>query len=94
MWQPRWTRCSGDEGPLQLQARVVAGLEALRAVHEDESVAVVTHAEVIRTLLTHALGVPLDLCLRMDVAPASVSCVHWQAEWVRVEYVNWTRERG
>ena len=35
----------------------------------------VSHCDVIRAVLAHYLGMPQDLLLRLEVAPASVSTV-------------------
>lgn len=65
----------GGELMLEVQARTVAELERLRALHEDRCVAVVSHADVIRALLAHLLGAPLDLLLRLHLDPATFSVV-------------------
>ncbi len=81
---PRWrsfnavrsrTRIPGGELIVETQARAVAACEAIAAAHPDATVAVVTHADVIRAALVHWLGMPLDLMLRIEIAPASVSTV-------------------
>lgn len=70
----------GGETMLQVQARAVAQLEAWRHQHEGQVVAVVSHGDVIRAVLAHFLGMPLDLLTRFDIAPASWSVVEL-AEW-------------
>jgi probable phosphoglycerate mutase len=83
-------RIPGGESALEAQARALAGLEALRARHPDGRVAVVSHADVIRAVLAHCLATPLDLSLRIEVAPASVSAVTIGDGWVSVHHVNQT----
>jgi probable phosphoglycerate mutase len=58
-----------------VQARSVAGCEQLAGAHPKATVAVVSHADVIRTVLSHYLGAPLDLYQRLDVAPVALSIV-------------------
>lgn len=70
----------GGETMLQVQARAVAQLETWRRQHEGQVVAVVSHGDVIRAILAHFLGMPLDLLTRFDIAPASWSVVEL-AEW-------------
>ena len=66
----------------------------LRAAYPDAAVAVVSHADVIKALLAHFLGMPLDLMRRLEVAPASRSVVILRTEDAVVQAVNLTvRER-
>jgi len=82
------SRAPGGESALDVAARVIGGLEELRRRHGDEAVALVTHQDVIRTALAHLAGIPMDLMLRLEVAPASVSVVDL-ADWgVRIVAVN------
>ncbi|HEX2941294.1 MAG TPA: histidine phosphatase family protein [Rhodopila sp.] len=65
----------GGETMLQAQARAVAGMTALAAALPDQEVVVVSHADVIKAILVHVLGMPLDLMHRLEVGPASISQV-------------------
>jgi probable phosphoglycerate mutase len=69
-------RFPGGETLGEVQARAVAAAEALADRHAADTIAVVSHADVIRTMLAHYLGMPLDLVHRLDVAAASVSLIH------------------
>jgi broad specificity phosphatase PhoE len=77
-WQ-RWntarslTRPPGGETMLEAQVRVVAAVERLCAAHPEESIVVVSHADVIKAALAHYLGLPLDATARFEIAPASIS---------------------
>lgn len=75
----------GGETMLQVQARAVAGLLALR---EHEAVAVVSHLDVLRAVLAHVLGMPLDHLFRLHLAPASRSVVVLWDGGARVEGLN------
>lgn len=57
------------------QNRAVRTCEELAARHRRDTIALVTHADVIKALLSHYLGQPLDLFQRVGVAPTSVSVV-------------------
>ena len=74
----------------EVQRRAVAGVERLaNANRKDATVLVVSHADVIRSVLTHYLGMPLDLIHRLDVRPASVSVVELVGDRPpRVPFVN------
>lgn len=59
-----------------VQARAVDALEQLaRGAADDALIAVVSHADVIKLVLAHYLGVHIDLFQRIGLAPASVSVV-------------------
>ena len=79
---PAWTawntrrslaRPPGGETMLAVQARAVGWLERARAGHGDETIALVSHADVIKAVLAHYLGLPLDQIGRFEVGPASTS---------------------
>ena len=78
----------GGEAMLDVQTRAVSGLRRLRAEFPDGEVAVVTHGDVIRGVLCAALGIPLDLLLRLQVAPASRSVVVLDEHGVEVRHTN------
>ena len=71
------TRPPGGELALEAQARAVAGVLRLAEAHPDGEacVAAVSHADVIKAVLGHLLGIPLDLQHRLEIAPASVSAL-------------------
>jgi probable phosphomutase (TIGR03848 family) len=72
---------------LEVQVRAVLALEELRRRHTDKVVAVVSHSDVIKALITHYLGVSLDLFQRVEISPASFSVLavyDWGARVVRL----------
>lgn len=78
----------GGETMFEAQSRFVAHLLALHAAHPDARIVLFSHADPIRSVLAHWLGAPLDLFLRIEVAPASVSTVLLDAGGPRVLRVN------
>jgi probable phosphoglycerate mutase len=79
----------------EVQRRAVAGVERLALEHGDSPVAVSSHADVIRAVLAHYLGTPLDLIHRLDVLPASVSIIDLHSSGaVRVPVVNHVADPG
>jgi probable phosphoglycerate mutase len=70
---PSLFRFPGGETLREVQARGVTAVERLRIAHPDQVVAVFSHGDIIRTVLAHYLGVPLDLFQRIAIATASVS---------------------
>jgi probable phosphoglycerate mutase len=75
---------------LDVQRRMIDEMEALRLRHPGEYVAVVSHGDVIRATVAHYLGVPLDLFLRLEISPASVSAIQLGEMDTRVPIVNGT----
>jgi len=63
----------GGETMLAVQARAVASVLRLRAAWPDAALALVSHADVLKAILAHFLGMPLDLMRRIELAPASRS---------------------
>ena len=69
-------------------ARAVAGVEELAADHPDQVIAAVSHCDIIRGVIAHYLGLPLDNMLRFDIDPASVSRLVVGSWGARVMSVN------
>ena len=80
----------GGETMAAVQARAVAGLVRLRERAPDATVAVVSHADVIRAVLGAALGLSLDLLLRFEIAPASRSTIRFEPWGATVVTLNRT----
>lgn len=64
----------GGESFGQAQHRAVEAVEELVARYTDpQNVVVVSHADVIKALVAHYAGVPLDLFQRLVISPASLT---------------------
>lgn len=101
--QPEWRRFnqfrSGTPTPegetmLDVQGRMLRLIERLCAVHAEQTVALVSHGDVIKAALAHYLGVPLDLFQRIEISPASVSVVRVERHGPEVLLVNGFVEDG
>lgn len=77
----------GGETMLQVQTRAIRGVTRIAAQAGREAV-IVTHADVIKAILAHFLGAPLDLIHRLEVAPASISQVALTPQDAQVIAVN------
>lgn len=73
-----------------VQIRGVNAIETLAQTHDDKDIiVVVSHADLIKLVLAHYLGVHIDLFQRIIVSPASVSMLHlFENGVVRVGRVN------
>ena len=69
------TRVPGGESMFETQVRAVTELDRLHHRHPGGTVAVVSHAEWIRSALLHYLGMSLDLFQRLEISPASITTV-------------------
>jgi probable phosphoglycerate mutase len=63
----------GGEGAHAVQARIVATIERLAAAHRGETIAAVSHADVIRAAVVHYAGAPLAVAHRLEIALASIT---------------------
>jgi probable phosphomutase (TIGR03848 family) len=72
---PSAARFPDGESIFEMQARSVLAIERLRAAHPSQTVAVCSHADVIKALTCHYLGMHLDLFQRVVVSPASVTAI-------------------
>lgn len=78
----------GGEAMLAVQARSVAAIVRLRAAYPDGEVVIVSHGDVIKSVLAHFLTIPIDMFRRFDIAPASRSIVAVTDADARVLAVN------
>lgn len=83
------TRPPGGETMQEVQTRAVTALLAL-AEHYGAGVvvAVVSHADVIKGVVAHVAGIPLDLAHRLEIATASVSVVTITPDGARLVRLN------
>jgi probable phosphoglycerate mutase len=72
---PSGVRFPGGESLLEVQSRALRELEGIAGRHPRSAVAVVSHADVIKLLVGHYAGAPLDLFQRLIVDPASICAV-------------------
>lgn len=84
------TRIPGGELITEVQDRVLHEVARLRLLHRGQSIALVTHADVIRAAFTRLLGMPVDLLLRLSIEPASVSAAVVGEDGSRVTLLNET----
>ncbi len=69
----------GGESIRSAQARAVDASEAIAADHGDDTVVLVSHADVIKAVVAHHLAMPLDAFQRLVVSPASVTVLELPA---------------
>jgi broad specificity phosphatase PhoE len=84
------TRVPDGELMLEVQSRMVAGLLRLRAKHERETVAIVSHADAIKAVICYFAGTPLDLYHRFEISPVSVSVLELGTHEAKLVLLNST----
>jgi len=84
----RSAQAPGGERLADVQARIVMLLERLRDEHGSEAIALVSHAEVIRSAVLHYLTASLDLFQRIEISPASITAIEMQWDSPRFLCIN------
>jgi alpha-ribazole phosphatase len=67
----------GGESVATLRTRAVAAAREIAGRQEDATVAVFSHAVVIRAILADALAMPADVMFRLDQSYGGISVVEW-----------------
>jgi alpha-ribazole phosphatase len=78
----------GGERLDAVAARVTSALRALLNVHEGETIALVTHAMVVRLIVLDALGLGPDRLWSVDASPAGITEIEYQDGWITVHRMN------
>ncbi|SDE45767.1 histidine phosphatase family protein [Belnapia rosea] len=81
-------RPPGGESMAEAQARAVAGVRRIEALHPEASVAIVSHADVIKSVLAWCLGLSMDFHARFEIGPASVSAMAMWGTGAKVLWMN------
>ncbi|MFN3943711.1 MAG: histidine phosphatase family protein [Allosphingosinicella sp.] len=81
-------RPPGGESMAEAADRAMGAIGGIAAAHAGETVAAVSHCDIIRGVIARCLGLPLDHLLRFDVDPASVSRIVVGDWGARVTSVN------
>jgi broad specificity phosphatase PhoE len=72
--EQRSTACTpAGENIEQVQARAMAHLRQLQQDFAARTVAIVTHAEIVRSLVLRATNAPIDDYHRIEISPASLT---------------------
>jgi len=88
------TRIPGGELMAEAQLRIVKGLEKLRLQHDDQTIVVVTHGDLIKAAVAYYAGIHLDMFQRIEISPASITIIEIHEEIVRLLVINDTGEIG
>jgi broad specificity phosphatase PhoE len=78
----------GGETLDDVRRRVLAGLERLRAEHDDQSVCLVAHGISARVIILEALGLPLERIWSIHLASTGISELEFRADWTALHRMN------
>ena len=81
-------RIPNGESMLEVQTRAVNGIIKLHREFPDETIGIVSHGDVIRAMLLHVLGMPLDFIHRIEIIPASWSILNLYDDSAQVFSIN------
>jgi len=81
-------RFPDGESFLEMQMRMIQTLATLVARHPGQTIVAVSHADPIKAVVAHALGVHLDLFQRITIGTASITAVAYGDGAPRVLTVN------
>jgi probable phosphoglycerate mutase len=82
----------GGESIRQMQQRGIDTVEAIEKRHRGGTIAIVSHADMIKAITAHYMGLHLDMFQRIVVTPASVTVIAFGDGFPRVLRVSDTGE--
>ena len=88
MRKPAQAKIPGGESLRQAQRRSVGFIETLRKQKKGGRVLVVSHADVIKAMVTYYLGLRLNDLHRVRIDNGSMSLLWFHGKWARVLSVN------
>ncbi|MDX3924951.1 MAG: histidine phosphatase family protein [Shinella sp.] len=77
------SRTPGGESMLDVQRRALQFIEGLIEPNDGRKLVLVSHADVIKSVVSHVLGLPIDAWPRFEISPASITSVaigNWGAK--------------
>jgi ribonuclease H / adenosylcobalamin/alpha-ribazole phosphatase len=78
----------GGETLDDVRRRVLAGLDRVRADHDDQSVCLVAHGISARIVILEALGLPLERIWSIHLASTGISELEFRADWAALHRMN------
>jgi len=78
------------ESTMEVKDRVINAMDAIIQNHSGERVAIVSHGGVIRVILCHILGVPLENIFRVEQDYAALNIIEFWDTYPVVKLMNGT----
>jgi len=86
--QPTTARPPGGETSSEVRARAVSGIEAIRRVHPDGTILVVTHADLVRCVLSHYLDIDFKTVRKFWIDHAALSSLTLDGSEATLHFLN------
>lgn len=95
--RPDWRRWNEDRGRarapdgesmLEAQTRMARWLDEVRERHPGQTIAAVSHGDVIKAAAAHALGLPLHFHDRFQISPGSMTTIVLHHAGLQVAAMN------
>lgn len=89
-WNERRDRACTPAGDsiMRVQSRMARQLMRMQTDFSDRALALVTHAEVIRSTLLWVLGLPASAYVRFEISPSSLSTLVWRDGAFAIHGIN------
>jgi probable phosphomutase (TIGR03848 family) len=85
---PSGMRFPGGESLAEAQNRMVQTLDGLRAQHPKGTIAVVSHADLIKLAVAYYIGIHIDLFQRLVISPCSLTALSFDKMGPRLTAFN------
>lgn len=85
-----FTRIPDGETMSEAQLRIVLVLQDLTLLHPEQTIALITHSDLIKSAIAYFSGMPLDMMQRLEISPASVSIIELYQDTAKICLVNHT----
>jgi broad specificity phosphatase PhoE len=86
---PSQFRFPGGESFVECQQRIVGEFEFLRTQHAPKDIVIcISHADPLKLLVAHYLGLPFDNFQRLSIDPASITILHLDESASRLLALN------
>ena len=76
------------EGLAAVQARAIQAVTVIAGRHPHDTVAAISHGDVIRAIVADVACIPLDAIDRFELPPASVTIIEVGESWRRLRALN------
>jgi len=96
LWQ-KWNsvrslaRTAAGERMIDIEGRALGMIERLTMRYVDSAIALVSHSEIIKAIVSQVLGLPTDAWTRFEISPASITTIvtgDWGAKLLTLNEVT------
>jgi len=78
----------GGESTVEVKERVIDALDKILNAHEKQQIAIVSHGGVIRIMLCHFLGIPLENIFRVEQDYGALNIIEFWDKYPVVKLLN------